>query len=99
MRSAQILLLLVVGLLVLPSASTAAVVNATVTLSPIGLGIATSWDLDWQFNNGDASVGDNTVTLSNFSFTGWTLGALTKASNATGTLASGLTFTDASLGV
>jgi len=91
-----IMLLLVMGLLLFPSLSPAAAFSAVVTVNPTGLAFST-WELDFQFNNGNATAGDNDVQLTNFTSTGLTLGSLVLATNATGTLNGGLQFTDANL--
>jgi hypothetical protein len=66
----------------------------TVTLETAGLP-AGNYLFDFQFINGDGSTGNNTATISEFSSTNLTLGALSTFGTVTGVnLTSGLTLTD-----
>jgi hypothetical protein len=75
-------------------AATAAASTVTVTLNTSGL-VAGDYLFDFQFINGDSATGNNTATVSGFSSTKLTLGALSLFGTATGAnLVSGVTLTD-----
>jgi hypothetical protein len=81
-------------LVTLALAATVAAAPVTVTLNTAGLP-AGDYLFDFQFINGDSSIGNNTATLSGFSSTNLTLGSLSLFGTATGaSLASGVTLTD-----
>jgi hypothetical protein len=81
-------------LVTLVLAATVAAAPVTVTLNTAGLP-AGDYLFDFQFINGDSSIGNNTATLSGFSSTNLTLGSLSLFGTATGaSLASGVTLTD-----
>jgi hypothetical protein len=81
-------------LLTMAVASMAAASTVTVSLNTAGLP-AGDYLLDFQFINGDNATGNNSTTVSGFSSTNLTLGALSLFGSATGaSLVTGVTLTD-----
>lgn len=91
-------LLAVAALMLTSAASKAAFYHVDINTAPLVGSSSAPFYLDFQFATGSGTVGNNTISLSNFTFTGGSaLGLATIVDNAAGDLFSAVTIHDSAV--